>query len=389
MNRFGFPGKWNSAQRLMGIAAGRPIVGPQTVSLEITHHCNLRCVFCESHGSLQALPITARREYVGGRRTMDLATIERLVRSLTRIGGDLVELSGKGDPIAHPELAAVVRTIKQGGLRCALVTNATLAKPDLAPTLVESRLDRLNVSLNAGSREVYLKVNGRDLWDKAVAFLEEVLARRKAAGSELPWVRVSHVINRDNAGDLPAMIDHACALGIDEINFYVMAELPETGDLQLREAEIGTVLQGIPGWSRKLESHGIAHDLGNLAKELPLRARTGEATAQDNPLQRKLPCYEAWMFCVIGPDGTVVPCCFCEEEKLGNIFDEDFDKIWWNARYRDLRRRMIEMPATGRWICGECFTTCSKAVLNQRIYNKIHPLQKVRVEAVAARAGGE
>jgi pyrroloquinoline quinone biosynthesis protein E len=372
MNRFRIPDKWNNAQRLMGVAAGRPIVGPQTVSLEITHHCNLRCVFCESHGSLQAVPITARREYIGGRRTMDLPTIERLVRSCARIGVGQIEVSGKGDPIAHPQLADVVRTIKQGGLRCALVTNATLARRELAPTLVDFGLDRLNVSMNSGSREVYKTVNGKDLWEKAVAFLEEVLQRRKAAASRNPWVRVSHVLNKDNVGDLDRMVGHARDLGIDEITFYLMAELPETGHLQLGDVEMGQVLERIPEWSRK---------------ELPLRTRHANAIAQDNPLQKKLPCYEAWMFCVIGPDGTVVPCCFCEEEQLGNIFDEDFDRIWWNARYRDLRRRMIEMPTTGRWICGECFTTCSKAVLNQKIYNRIHPLQKVQVESVAAQTG--
>jgi radical SAM protein with 4Fe4S-binding SPASM domain len=119
----------------------------------------------------------------------------------------------------------------------------------------------------------------------------------------------------------------------------------------------------------------VAHDLDKLAMELPLRVRSGQQ--QDNPLQRKVPCYEAWMFCVIGPDGEVVPCCYCEEEVLGNVFDESFAKIWTNARYKDMRRRMLAMPKTGVPVCKECFTNCNRAVVNQKIYSRIHPLRKV------------
>ncbi|HVP15097.1 MAG TPA: hypothetical protein VMS88_06110, partial [Terriglobales bacterium] len=75
MKRFAVHTRVRRARRLLGVLAGRPLLGPQTVSLEVTHHCNLRCSFCESHGSLQPAPVTARRSYVGGRTTMDLDTV--------------------------------------------------------------------------------------------------------------------------------------------------------------------------------------------------------------------------------------------------------------------------------------------------------------------------
>lgn len=164
MKRFRYSSRSRSMQRMLGAALGQPLVGPQTVSLEVTHHCNLRCSFCESHGILQSAPITSRREYVGNRRTMDVATIRRLAGELAEVGTDLVELSGKGDPISHPELAEIIRVIHGAGLRSALVTNGTLASADLPRTLVQCGLERLSVSLNSGSREVYLRSNHRDLW---------------------------------------------------------------------------------------------------------------------------------------------------------------------------------------------------------------------------------
>lgn len=376
MQRFEMNTRGRRLRRWLGIALGRPLVGPQVVSLETTHHCNLRCSFCESHGALLAEPITRTREYVGGRMTMTLETIRRLVVELKEAGTDLVELSGKGDPIAHPQLIEITRAIKDAGLACALVTNGTLAKPDLAKTLVERGVDRLSVSLNSGDREAYLRSNKRDLWDRAVRFLTEVLAERRRAGSARPWVRITHVVSRENFETFEGMVRICAELGVDEVCFYVMGELPESHHLQLDDREIEAVRAQIPGLLPVLNAARIVHSLQGFGEELALRVRHREEP-QSNPIQQRVPCYEGWMFCVIGPDGVVVPCCYCEEEKLGNIHEQSFGEIWQGALYNLFRKRSLEMPSTGRWICKECFSSCNRAVENQRIYNRIHPLRPV------------
>jgi len=303
---------------------------------------------------------------------MDLDTVRRLIGELAADGTDLVELSGKGDPIAHPDLTEIVRLIRTAGIRCTLVTNGTLASPDLARTLVERELDRLSVSLNAGSREVYLRSNGRDLWDKAVGFLGDVVEERRRQGRHAPWIRVSHVLTKENLDDLDGMVDICGRLHVDEVSFYVMGELPETRSIQLDDADVARVVSGAPGWSRKLDEAGVAHTLPAFARELATRTRGGPAP--DNPLQRILPCYGGWMYCVIAPDGAVTPCCHCEQTTLGLLSERSFAQIWRGAPYADFRRACLRMPRSGRGICHECFTTCNLAEDNLRIYNRIHPL---------------
>lgn len=361
------------AWALLGIAARRPLTGPRRVCLEITHFCNLRCSFCESHGSLQTAPITETRDYAGGRRTMSVDTVAKVCRSLARLHVGRVDLTGKGDPIAHPDLAEIVRIIKQAGLGCCMFTNGTLAKPDLAATLVESRLDRLHVSLNAASPEVYSRIAGEDLWERAIGFLREVLERRRAAGAQLPWTLVSYVLCRDNFAEIDRMVDFCCDLGLDEASWVVMGELPETPHLQLDAKDVSGMLDAIPGWSRRLEAAGVCHNLRRLAAELPVRAGAGRR--QENTVQRDLPCYEGWLNAIIGPDGTVVPCCSCEDVRLGNVEEEDFRDIWNGARYRSFRKRSLAMPRTGKPICWECFTTCNRALENERIHRLLGPLR--------------
>lgn len=304
---------------------------------------------------------------------MDLETVRRLSRELAAVGTDMVELSGKGDPIAHPGLTEIVVAIKDAGLSCSLVTNATLAKPDLAPTLVNRGLDRLSVSLNAGSREVFLRSNKKDLWDKAVRFLEEVLEKRRSAGKKSPWVRITHVVTKENVDDMDNMVKVCVDLGADEVSFLVMGELTETVNLQLDKDEIQTVRSNLARWGETLEKAGVVHALPVFARELEVRTHHGHR--QDNPLQKELPCYVGWMFCVIGPDGVVVPCCYCDDTVLGNVYEDSFGDIWRGARYRKFRRDCLDIPRSKRWICEECFTCCNRIIENRSIYNKLHPLK--------------
>ncbi len=304
---------------------------------------------------------------------MSLDTVETLCRSLARVHVQRVELSGKGEPMAHPDIAAIVRIIKQAGFICSVVTNGTLAQPGLAAALVESRLDRLNVSLNAASREVCERITGKDVWEQAIGFVREVLERRRASDGQQPWARVSYVLCRDNVEDVEHMIDLCCELGLNDISWAVMGETLETAHLQLDANDVSHLLAVIPRCGQRLDAANVSHNLPRLADEL--RLRVGTHPRQENPLQRSLPCYDGWMFAVIGPDGTVVPCCPCEDIRLGNINEEDFYDVWHGARYREFRRRSLAMPRTGKPVCWECFTSCNRAVDNERIHRWLSPLR--------------
>lgn len=353
------------------MSVGQVAQGPRTVSLEITHLCNLRCSFCESHGSCIPQPITARRSYAGGRRTMDLETVARLASDLRKIGTGLLEFSGKGEPTTHPEFTAMLRAVKQTGLSCSLVTNGTHAASDLAVTAVACGLDRLTLSLNAGSREVHARISGQDLWERAVRFLRELLEERRRRGVSRPWCRVSIVVCKDNVSDLEDLVRLCCDLKVDDLLLCVMGELPETRHLQLDAGDLTALLLQADEWGRRLAEAGVTHNLAQLTRDLPLRLSAGPV--QSNPLQRIVPCYEAWRFAVIGPDGAMVPCCYCEEEVLGNVTEESFAAVWGGARYRDLRLRMLAIPKTGHPICRECFTNCNRARDNLRLHRRLHP----------------
>jgi radical SAM protein with 4Fe4S-binding SPASM domain len=367
----GIEAKLHAALRYAGAATGVALVGPRVVGLEVTHFCNLSCGFCETHGRFMPAPITKRRSYVGERRSMDLDTIRRLAGSLKRIGVDWVELSGKGDPIVHPELPEIVRILKTAGLRCSMFTNGSVQRPGLVAALVDHGLDNLNLSMNAGTREVFAKVTGKDLFERSIAFVAEVLEHRRRRGPEKrPWVRLTTVVCKDNLDDVDAQVELCCRLGVDEGGWCVMGELRETTAIRLDRDDADRLLARVPAWAAKLDAAGIAHDFATFEEDL--RLRIGAGPQQDNPVQRSVPCYEGWNHAVISPDGTVAPCCYCENVKLGNVVEQDFEQVWRGEAYQEFRRRSLEMPKTGRAICRECFTSCNRAQMNRTIDQRLH-----------------
>jgi len=372
--RKGTSARMQGALRLLGMATGQPIVGPRVAGLEITHHCNLQCGFCETHGRFMEKPVTQTRTYVGGRRAMEVDTVKKLAVSLAKVGIGWVELSGKGDPVVHPKLPEIVRILKGEGLAVSMFTNGTVPRPDLAATLIECKLDRLNVSLNAGTREAYLKVANKDLWDRALGFVTEVMDLRKKAGSDKPSLRLSFVMCKDNVDDMDAMVDICARLKVEEAGFSIMGELPQILPIKLEPAEVDRVLAGIPAWSAKLAAASVHHDLPVLEDDLRTRGR--EAGPQDNPIQRKVPCYEGWMHTVIGPDGVVNPCCYCGDEDLGSVMDNSFEEVWRGERYTAFRERAVTMHKTGKPVCNECFTSCNRAHDNQRLHERLGPFKR-------------
>lgn len=338
------------------------MIGPRMVGLEITHFCALRCSFCESHSPLMKAPIIHRRGYAGDRKTMDVDTIRRLARSMAKLNVQWVELSGKGDPIVHPKLAEIIRVIKDEGIQVSMFTTGSVPRAGLGTAVAAAGIDRLNLSLNAATREVWAKVSSKDMWETTLGFLKEVLAARNVHPRRLPWVRVSFVVCKDNVADMDRSVDLIGELRPDEGSWCVMGELKETQSLLLDRDEIERLRAAVPAWKAKLEARGIHHDLDAFGEDLVLRAKAhGTTEPQKNPLQEGLPCYEGWSHTVIGPDGAVAPCCFCEKVDLGNVVDQDFVQIWNGDRYADFRERSMEMAKGGPSICWECHTTCNKA----------------------------
>ena len=105
--------------------------------LVITDDCNLSCGYCN--------------EYIPGAPPVPLATLQRRVDQLDALGVLVYDLLG-GEPMLHPDLAALIRYMKARGQHrniVVLITNGFLLTPKKVADFNDAGLDMMQISVDS------------------------------------------------------------------------------------------------------------------------------------------------------------------------------------------------------------------------------------------------
>lgn len=177
---------------------------PSKLFVEVTTRCNLRCAMCP-------------REAPGGAvRSGDMSaeTFARLAPAFPHL--DALVLNGIGEPLLHPRLEAFVHQARRAMPASGWVgfqTNGQLLDPGRAQALAEAGVDRICVSADAVTPELFgaLRRGGQQARvEAAVTALHEAAARR---GRPIA-VGVEFVVMRENLSQLPALVRWAGERGV-------------------------------------------------------------------------------------------------------------------------------------------------------------------------------
>lgn len=134
--------------------------------ISVTDRCNLRCIYCmpEKGVKLVERSLLLREE-----------EILRIVSVMAELGIRKIKLTG-GEPLLYcrlPELIAEIKAIS-GIEKVTVTTNGILLKEQMEG-LAEAGTDGINVSLDTLDRECFRRISRRDLLDKALDGVREVL----------------------------------------------------------------------------------------------------------------------------------------------------------------------------------------------------------------------
>ena len=133
-----------------GIAAGRPLVGPMEVHVDVTNGCNARCITCWDHSPLLDEPRSAAWK----RQRLPLQAFHRLCDDLVEMGSVRhVVLSGMGEPLTHPGIYDMIARVKREGWRLTLLSNLVASDPE---RLLDNPPDNLLVGVHGASPDAYM-----------------------------------------------------------------------------------------------------------------------------------------------------------------------------------------------------------------------------------------
>lgn len=159
--------------------------------ISVTPRCNFRCTYCDPLGM-------GHKDPPG---TLSVADVDRVVRAAVGLGMESVRFTG-GEPLLRKELPEMIRNAKAAGVEdVAITTNATMLERRL-PELLEAGLDRVNISLDAVSPEVFKRATGGG----SIKPVREGVEAAKGAG--LSPVKLNTVVIRGvNEEEIPALAE--------------------------------------------------------------------------------------------------------------------------------------------------------------------------------------
>lgn len=309
---------------------------PPALQIEVTSACNLRCAMC----LVRYRPPVNKLD-----GAMSLDMFQRLVDELP--GLTTLTLQGLGEPLLAPHLLDMIRYAKARGLRVGFNSNATLLHERVARELVASGLDWLHVSLDGADPKTFEAIREGARFDRVVANLATLVAAKRSAGSDTPWVRVVFVAMRRNIDQLAPLIGLLGGIGVAEVRVQNLSHSFSDTDPAGAYQEIRQYAAEQALWTGSdrdaaatafAAARQAAGDSGVL-----LRLPDTEPDGDRDPAPGRPRCAWPWDSAYVTSAGVVQPCCMVmgdDRVAFGRLTEQSFTQIWAGPAYREFRRRL-------------------------------------------------
>lgn len=294
---------------------GEPLLKslPVKAWLAFTGRCNLNCLHCP-RGSI------GERPPQGLDLTTDLfdKIEEQVLPCLLqcRVGGNNL-----GEQLLARQWSKFSEKLNAFQISRNLVTNGLLMNQEKARDLVLQGWT-VDFSTEGATNESYFKVR-KASFEKFLRAVNLFCEMKAKEGSTQSKARFAFTAFHDNIEQLPLLIELAAKMGTDEI--LVTHLVP----MNVSQREQSLVYH-------KQLANDVFHLSIKLAADAGVKLHLPPMFSAETGEARK-PCLHPWTSVSIDEKGDIYPCCVYDEP-LGNIRNHDFNEIWNNRAYQNLRR---------------------------------------------------
>jgi MoaA/NifB/PqqE/SkfB family radical SAM enzyme len=318
---------------------------PVCLYLEVTNRCNLLCETCPR--TFETLEPPA---------DMSWSLFTRIVDQYPNIAR--VVLHGVGEPMLVKDLPRMIRHLKDRGTYVLFNTNGTLLQQKKFQGLIDSGLDELRVSLDAADRATYLKVRGKDFFQRIVRDVGKFIAWQREVGATAPRVSLWLTGLKETVAQLPDFVRLAAQMGVREVHLqrlvfddagYGMARA-ESSLFEQTRAEEQAAIEAAQTIGAAL---GVTLDASGATEPgLSLKRQAGEKPWST--------CRRPWSLMYFTAHGRALPCCIAPFSArdygtytLGDATQQSLRDIWNGPAYQDFRGALLgEAPPKPCANCG-------------------------------------
>ena len=330
-------------------AAGGRAPLPESVTLYLTHRCNLRCKMCGQWGeegtskNLSPAQIAEQLSWEELRGLIDELAVFK--PNITLFGGE---------PLLHPHCVDLIDYIHGKGMHTLMISNGSMLN-GCASGLVNAGLDELNVSLDGYGR-LHDEIRGLPgLFDKIFGGLRQVQAVKRESGRRKPFINLQCTMMKDNYLQLDGVLRAAAELQADSVTFHNLIFLSEPllRQQQVRDADLGCRSDDWRGFvfDPGIDVERLIREIASVkAKDWPFAVdfypnlsqqglREYYADPSYKPSEYAARCLSPWIVAYVFNDGSVRP-CLNSTYALGNIRQESFSSTWNSEKGQHYRRAL-------------------------------------------------
>lgn len=301
-------GKWSSKPIQWGY--------PMSISVEPTTSCNLRCPECPSGLRAFTRP-TGMLE-----KNFFKTTIDDIYKELMYL-----IFYFQGEPFLNPDFLDMVKYAHQKNIYTATSTNAHYLTDENAKRTVESGLDRLIISVDGTTQEVYQQYRIGGKLNKVLEGAANIVKWKKELKSKTPFIIFQFLVVKPNEHQIYDVKKLGKQIGVDAV------------------------------WLKTAQVYDYENDPNNLIPTIDKYSRYKKQKNGDTVNKNKLSnsCWKMHQGNVITWDGLAVPCCFDKdaEHRLGNLKHQTFKQIWDNDNYKYFRSE-LQKSRKNIDICANC-----------------------------------
>ena len=289
---------------------------PISISFEPTTSCNLRCPECPS--GLRAFT-----------RPTGMLQKDFFRETIDQLSKDLWYLVFyfQGEPYLNPSFLDMVHYASSKKIYTATSTNAHYLNDTNARKTIESGLDRLIISIDGSTQEVYEQYRVGGKLSKVIEGARNVVKWKKELKSQTPFIIFQFLVVKPNEHQVLEIQKLADEIGVDQVRF------------------------------KTAQVYDYKNDPNNLIPENGKYSRYRKNKDGEYAPNNKMPnhCWRLWHATVITWDGLVVPCCFDKDaqHKMGDLKGKDFREIWHNSSYVRFRQAVLH-DRRNIDICSNC-----------------------------------
>ncbi|HDS08671.1 MAG TPA: radical SAM protein [Firmicutes bacterium] len=288
----------------------KDLTAPYRMDLALTYKCQNKCVHCYSSSPKESSELT----------TADWILI---IEKLWKAGIPHIVFTG-GEATLRPDLPELIQAAEEFGAITGLLTNGRrLSDKEYLSRLIGAGLDHIQITLESHVEAVHDK-----MVNTTGAFKETLQGLKNAI--ETPIYTITNTtLTKNNALDFPQTLEFLKGLGIETFacNGIIYAGKGPSSGLGIPEDELEPILTRIKDKALDLDMRFMWYTPTRYCHFNPVNEGLG--------VKR---CTAGMFNMCIEPDGKVLP-CQSYYKSVGNILDDDWEKIWNDPTLLSIRKR--------------------------------------------------